>query len=456
MQKLMVSEIVKATGGVLVRGQENAEITNITRNSNDAAQGSLFVPLKGERRDGHDFIDDALGRGASAVITSKPYTSETDAAVIEVRDTLIALGDIARYYKKRCNIPTVTVTGSVGKTTTKDMIYSAIAAGKNAVKTQKNYNNSIGVPETVFTIEKEHEAAVIEMGMNHTGEIDYLASIVCPDAAVITNIGMSHIGNFADGQQGIFKAKMEVANHLSKDAALIVNGDDKFLGTVKGTVNCKVIRYGITNSENDVKAYDIVNHGLLGVSFKTIIDGKEYSVNVKIPGRHNVYNALAAICAARYLNVGIDLAIKGIENTVLTENRLEIAESNDLTIIKDYYNASPDSVKSALEILSYGKDRKVAILGDILEMGTAARDAHYNLGANVVKNSIDLLITAGENAKYIAAGARDAGMTEVFTFDTTKEAAAFSKEALKSGDSVLIKASNGMKFGEIFDTITEK
>lgn len=457
MQKLTALDIVAATGGRLVQGQENAEITNITRDSRTVNDGSLFVPLKGEKADGHDFIDKATAMGAAAVITSRAYTGSTNVAVIEVSDTLTALGDIARYYKSRQNVLTLAVTGSVGKTTTKDIISSALSAEKRVQKTDENYNNNIGVPETIFTIEPEHEIAVIEMGMNHFDEIDYLASVAMPDAAVITNIGVSHIENLGS-REGIFKAKMEITNRFDESNTLIVNGDDDYLGTVKhmGTLKCKVVSYGITNPENDITAYDIVNHGLCGTEFKTRVCNREYKIYVPLAGQHNVYNALAAICAACEFGVDISAAIRGIENTRLTGNRFEIVKLDTKTIVRDYYNASPDSITSALNTLSYAEGKKAAILGDVLELGDIAKEAHYKLGKEVVKNKVDLLITAGENARQIAVCAHDMGMENVFSFDTTDEAAEFVKTADLDGYSVLIKASHGMNFEKIYTAITEK
>ena len=459
MQKLTISDIVEATDGTLKlpENQEykNAEITAVVTNSREATDGSLFIAIKGENTDGHKYIDSAVKNGAAAVVVQEPC--EADAAVIEVADTTKAYGDIARYYKEKYNLPTVSITGSVGKTTTKDMIYSAIAGDRCAMKTQKNFNNHIGVPLTVLSIEKEHKTAVIEMGMNHFGEIDYLASIVKPDIAVITNIGMSHIANLGS-QEGIFRAKMEITNYFNENNTLIVNGDDKFLGTLTNeTLKYKVVSYGVTNAENDVKAYDIVSKGLDGVECKISVDGKDYNVNIDIPGVHNVYNALAAITVARELGIAPETAIYGIEHVELTEGRLEIVDVNGMRVIKDYYNASPDSVKSALGILSCAtQKRKAAVLGDILEMGEYAKDAHANLGDEVMKNKIDLLITAGNNAKYIAERAKSLGMENVHAFDTTEEAAEFAKTALGEDDAVLIKASHGMHFEKVFEAISEE
>ena len=454
MQVLNISDIVEATGGTLLYGSADTEIKSVTTDSRKVGDNALFVPIIGDR-DGHDFIPSTIKNGVKAVVIHKDVEINSDVCVIKVPDTLKALGDIARFYKEKYNILTVSITGSVGKTTTKDIVYSALNQGVCTMKTQKNFNNHIGVPLTVFDIEKEHKIAVIEMGMSHFGEIDYLSSIVNPDIAIITNIGMSHIENLGS-QEGIFKSKMEITNRFKKGNTLIVNGDDKFLSKTKGMGEYDVIYYGKDNPDNDVYAKDIKDFGLYGTEFVAVVNNREYPVKVTIPGAHNVYNALAAICAAKVCGIDIKTAIEGIKNTKLTENRLEVEEVRGMTLIKDYYNAAPDSIRAALSLMPTAKAKRlVAILGDVLEMGDHAKDAHYALGKSVVDNGIDMLITAGENAKYIADGAKDLGFKNAHSFMTTDEACEFVKGALCEGDAVLIKASHGMHFEKIYNAIKQ-
>lgn len=455
MQPLTTEEILTATGGSLLSGDKDKVITGISTNSREIGEGELFIPLVGEKFDGHEFIQAAFELGAAAVLTQKNTEPLIDKTIIRVSDTKRALGDIARFYKSKHNVPTVAVTGSVGKTTTKDMLYAVLAQKYNTLKTLANYNNDIGLPWTIFRLEPQHEAAVLEMGMNHFGEIDYLASIGNPDVAVITNIGESHIENLGS-REGIFKAKMEMANRFTKDNTLIVNGDDDFLSTVKGRGEYKVVYYGINNPENDVYAKDIENKGLGGISFTAVADGKEYKAELSVPGVHNVYNALAAICVGREFGVPMDKILEGIRTFEPTAQRLAIENYNGITIINDCYNASPDSIKAALNVLKDTKaDRRVAILGDVLEMGDYAEEAHYKLGEAVKNAGVDLLITAGENMKHLARGAKEAGVNEIHAFDKTLEVCAFVKDAIKKGDAVLIKASHGMRFNEVYDAIKE-
>ncbi|MCI8405115.1 MAG: UDP-N-acetylmuramoyl-tripeptide--D-alanyl-D-alanine ligase [Clostridia bacterium] len=453
MRKITVADIISATDGELLCGDINMEIADITTDSRKTADGVMFIPIEGEKFDGHEFIKAAFDLGASASLTHKETDLFLGKTIVKVNDTRIALGDIARYYKNICRIPTVAVTGSVGKTTTKDMIASVLSQKYNTLKTPDNFNNDIGLPLTVFMLEKEHEAAVLEMGMNHFGEIEYLAGVGRPDVAVITNIGESHIENLGS-REGIFKAKMEIAKLFAKDNTLIVNGDDDFLVKAKQTHDYKVICYGITNPDNDVYAKNIENNGLDGICFTAVAGGEEYEVEVNVPGEHNVYNALAAICVGMEFDISMDKIIDGIKNFELTSMRMEIEEHKGVTIINDCYNASPDSIRAALKVLGQadGK-RRIAVLGDVLEMGDFAKEAHSRLGENVASSGADILITAGDNMKYLAQKAKECGMENVIAFDKTLEVCNYIKDIITPGDTVLIKASHGMRFEDVYKVI---
>lgn len=455
MQKLTIQDILNATGGALVCGSEEAEFSSITTDSRKAGDGVLFIPLIGEKFDGHEFITAAFDMGAAVVLTQKDTEPFIDKTMIRVEDTFKAFRDIAAYYKAKYRIPTVAVTGSVGKTTTKDMLYSALNEKYNTIKTPNNFNNEIGVPITVLMQESEHEAAVIETGMNHFGELERLAGIIKPDAAVITNIGMSHIENLGS-QEGILKAKLEITKYFDENNTLILNGDDKLLAAVKSEGRYKIMRYGIDSTQNDVYAKDIVNKGLNGIEFTAVVEGKEYPASVSVPGRHNVYNALAAICTGLVFGVSVEESIAGIKKCEYTTQRLEIEYHDGIEIINDCYNASPDSIRAALSIMPYSlQSRKVAVLGDVLEMGSFAKQAHYELGKEIIENKIDLLVTAGENAREIAKGAQELGFTNSVSFDKTLGAVNYVKECVKNGDCVLVKASHGMHFEDVVEAIKE-
>ena len=457
MQVLTIKDILRATEGeIAAKSGETAglEFSSISTDSRRTAEGVLFVPLAGDRFDGHDFIESALAHGASASLTHKDVAAIPEGkTVIRVRDTKKALGDIARYYKKKYFVPSVAVTGSVGKTTTKDLIYSVLAPRYKTLKTPNNFNNDIGVPLTIFGLEKEHEMAVIEMGMNHFGEIRYLASIAQPDIAVITNIGMSHIENLGS-REGIFKAKMEITEGFTDKNTLFVNGDDDHLRTAESD-RYRIVKFGMDKG-NDVCAEDLVNNGLKGIEFTVVSGGRRFRARVLQPGVHNVYNALAAVCAGMHFGLTDEEIMQGLESCVYTASRLEIIDHNGIEIINDCYNSSPDSVRAALNVQKLSvKPRKVAVLGDVLEMGSFSGKAHYDMGVYAAESGIDMLITVGENARMIAAGAKDSGMENIVSFENSDEAAAEIGGLVRPGDSVLVKASHGMTFGKITDAIKE-
>lgn len=454
MQILTSEDILKATGGRIISGGElSLEFDGITTDSRAVKNGMLFIPLAGERFDGHDYIVSAAEHGVSAALTHKEETDACGIMLIKVDDTRKALGDIARYYKQKYFVPSVAITGSVGKTTTKDMISAVLSEHFRTLKTPNNFNNDIGVPLTIFGLEKEHEMAVIEMGMNHFGEIEYLSGIALPDAAVITNIGMSHIENLGS-QEGIFKAKMEITSRFGSENTLFVNGDDKFLKNVSSDVY-SVVKYGLDQS-CDIYAKDIVNNGLSGISFTAVCRDTEFKAEVTQPGIHNVYNALAAIAVGMHFGVTAEECVSGLKNCVYTSQRLEVITHGNIEVINDCYNSSPDSVRAALKVQQQSlMKRRIAVLGDILEMGEFAPKAHYELGADVASAGVDMLITVGENASKMADGARDAGMTNIVSYEKTDDIIADLPELLKDGGSVLVKASHGMHFEKITNAIKE-
>ncbi len=452
MQVLSVTDILNATGGAIISGSKDGVIRAITTDSRKAEKDTLFIPLIGERADGHDFILGAIEKGAIS-LTDRNING-TLGTLIKVCDTKKALGDIARYYKEKYNLPSVAITGSVGKTTTKDMISGVLSEKYNTHKTPNNFNNDIGVPLTIFGIEKEHTMAVIEMGMNHFGEIEYLQSIANTDIAVISNVGMSHIENLGS-REGIFRAKMEIAKKFNENNTLIINGDNEFLDSISDTPY-KVVRFGM-DAHNDIYAKNVKNLGLMGIEFTVVCEDVEFSVSVTQPGVHNVYNALSAIAVGLHFGLTPDECARGIKNCKYTASRLEITEVRGSEIINDCYNSSPDSVRAALKVMGETKkSTKVAVLGDILEMGDFAPKAHYDLGCDVVENGIDILITAGENTKELARGAREKGMNNVISFDTTDELVKEINDLIKPDSCVLVKASHGMEFSKVIDAIKGK
>jgi len=443
---LSIKEISDAVDGKIICGDENRTITAVSTDSRLLNDETLFIPIKGERFDGHDFLGNA-----SAAITGRDVEPARGRAYIRTGDTVKAFGKIAKYYKAKYPLPTVSVVGSVGKTTTRDMVAAVLSEKYNTLKTEKNYNNDIGVPMMVMKISEAHEAAVLELGMSALGEIEYLADIVRPDTLVMTNIGMSHIENLGS-QENIFKAKMEGTKFLTAENTVVANFDDAFLKTVGDYGDYKVLSYAV-EADADIKAENIRDLGFDGVEFDAVYRGVSYRVRLFVPGVHNVYNALAAFGAGVVHGVEPEAIVKGLMKTEFTSMRMEVKNAGNIKIINDCYNASPSSMEAALDVLSNEtSSRRVAVLGDIFEMGDFAPPAHEELGKSAAKKA-DVLVCAGENAAYMAKGAEALG--EVHYFKTTDEAADAINGIVKDGDTVLIKASRGMHFEKIFNKITE-
>lgn len=456
MQAMTCGEIIRATNGVLLSGDAGISFPGISIDSRKVKEGELFIPIAGQRYDGHDFISNSLDKGAAGVLTQKdtePYGSK---CIIKVQDTLKALGDITAYYRQKFSIPFIGITGSVGKTGTKDMIAEVLSRKYNVLKTEGNYNNEIGLPLTLLNMDTPHEVAVVEMGMSGFGEIRRLSSILKPDIAVITNIGVSHMEKLGS-RQNILKAKLEILEGLDKNGLLILNGDDKLLYGLKNLLEFKTVFYGMEEGVS-YQVYNIKSQGEQGIYFEITIDGRDYKVHIPVPGVHNVYNALAAIAVGVELKVPVELIIDGIGKFNPGEMRLNIISSKCLKIIDDCYNASPQSMEAAIGVLSeIGiNSRKIAVLGGMLELGGLSCKAHFDVGKFAVSKGIDYIITVGEDGKNIALGAVNAGADtrKVKSFGNNSETVDYLKGTVKNGDIILIKGSRGMKMEEIVKALT--
>ncbi len=425
----------------------DGEITRISTDSRDIDTGTLFVALIGERFDGNDFVDDVLKKGAKAVVCSR-YEGK-DNRIILVPDTGKALLDIAKGYRKLFSIPFIALTGSVGKTTSKGMIYSVVSQKYNTLRTAGNLNNEIGVPKTLFNLEESHEAAVIEMGMNHFGEISKLSGTVLPDIGVITNVGTAHIENLGS-REGILKAKCEILDGMKKGSPLIINGDNDMLSAFDNA-DYKIIRFGLSQS-NDMYAQDIVPNGE-GSSFTAVYGNEKAKVFVPAVGLHNVYNALCAMCVGVVLGYTLQEAAGGVKNFEPEGMRQKITEVNGMTFIEDCYNANLDSMCAALETLKTLKTkRSIAVLGDMLELGTYSEEAHRKVGIKAADTACDLVLTFGKKAENIASAANEKGC-KAKAFQDKKELTDYLLSTLLEGDTVLFKGSRGMKMEEIFTEI---
>lgn len=449
MISLKVSEILNITGGTLLCGNADGVVTNITTDSRKASCGSLFGAIKGEKADGHDFLDDVFEKGCVCAIVEKDV--KADGTVIKVENTISSLGKIARSIMRKMCIPVVGITGSVGKTTTRDMTYAVVSSLFNTFKNQGNFNNELGVPLTIFAASELSDAAVIEMGMDNFGEIDRLSYIVNPSVSIITNIGMSHI-ECLGSQENIYKAKSEIFKNTKANGTVILNGDDKILMAHKHEITQRVVTVGIKNTRADIVAKNI-NSTKNNVSFTVSGMGKVFDVELPVPGEHNVLNALLAIAAGLVLGIPEKLIADALGGFSMTKMRMDIINKESITIINDCYNAAPASVTAALSVLGKYEDKKIAILGDIKALGEHSKREHFNLGTELVKNNIDILITIGQDAKNIAEGAYGQGMDSacIFSFDTVEEAYPELLNIIEEKSVVLVKASRAMALERITD-----
>ncbi|MGM9879374.1 MAG: UDP-N-acetylmuramoyl-tripeptide--D-alanyl-D-alanine ligase [Bacilli bacterium] len=451
MEKLSIEKICNYTKGRLKSSQKDLFIENIVIDSREATSKSLFIPIIGKNHDGHDFMESAYNLGCRNFLCDKDHEfDKDDINIVFVKDTTEAFGLIAKEYKKSLNILSVAITGSVGKTSTKDIIFSVISQKYKTLKTIGNLNNDIGVPKTLLNLDSSYETSVIEMGMDKKGEINYLTNLVNPDIAIITNIGMSHIMNFPNGQEGIFKAKMEIVNGLKENGLLIVNGDDEYLKTLKDKNHSyKLLTYGFQD-DNDIccKKYEVKDNL---INFTCIYNKKEYNFSISSLAKHNIGNAMIAILIGFKLGLNKKEIEKGLESIEFTQNRLEVIKTDNYIVIDDSYNSSYDSVMSALEVLNSFKERKVAILGDIFELGSYSESVHKKIGKNI---KCDILITIGENAENIYDEAKSRGIRSYY-FKEKKDFYKEFKNILLKDDVILVKASNGMKFKEIVNFLRE-
>lgn len=448
IEPLKLSEIISATGGTLVSGKDDVIITSVTTNSRKATVGSLFVPLAGENADGHNYISDAVSNGAAASLTMKDTLYDTN--LIKVSDTRLMLSKIANLYRQKFNITLVALTGSVGKTTTKEFCANVCEQKKITVRTDKNYNNDIGMPFTLFKLNRSTEAAVVEMGMSDFGEIELLSKTALPDVAIITNIGTAHI-EFLKSRDGILKAKTEILTGLKEDGIVILNGDDDKLITLKDKLKQKTIFIGIENQACDVSAKDI-SQTEDGIRFT--ISGREFLI--PIFGIHNVYNALCAYVLGKILEMTDEEIQKGFSSYKSDGIRQTIIKKDSYTIINDCYNANPQSAKSSLDILrSIEAKRKIAVLGDMKELGEKSRELHMEVGKYAITSGADVIIALGDESYAIIDGAKGVSQkdTEFYHYDTTDEIVSHIKKTQKEGDLYLIKGSHSMHMEKISELL---
>lgn len=448
MKKISIQDIARFCSAQTTL---TGNISKISTDSRDVDENTLFVALIGERFDAHDFIEDVLSKGAKAVICNKKVCD--DERLILVEDTGKALLDIAHGYRKTFDIPFVALTGSVGKTTTKGMVYAVVKRKFNTMKTAGNLNNEIGVPKTLFNLEEAHEAAVIEMGMNHFGEISRLSKTVEPEISCITNVGTAHIENLGS-RAGILKAKTEILDGMKKGSTLIINGDNDMLSTVSRD-DYEIIRFGIDGENLHMRATDIKSDAA-GSTFVAHFGDEKTDVYVPSVGVHNVYNALCAMCVGVKLGYSLKEAALGVEDYEPEGMRQKITRFNGLTFIEDCYNANPDSMIASLEALkTINKGNSYAVLGDMLELGDFSEEAHRKVGAKAAQIGCEYVLTFGELSRFIADQAIKEG-AQAISFDDKEKISEFLFRNLSENDTVLFKGSRGMKMEEIFNSLYKK
>lgn len=452
MKNLTLRNITRACQGTY-HGDESLldrEVAGVTIDSRKVEKDFLFVAINGERFNAHQFIPDTIEKGALCVVAHEDL-GDTDYPYILVEATGQALLDIAKLYRDSFDVKVVGITGSVGKTSTKEMIASVLAQKYNVHKTQGNFNNECGLPLTIFEMNEEHQVSVLEMGINHFGEMRKLSTVASPDICVITNIGVAHL-EFLKTREGIMQEKTQMFQDMKPGGSVVLNGDDPLLSTIGPVKGSDPIFYGLDQDKNVIYATDIEPLGLKGTFCTIHLPEGSFSCVVPIPGIHMVSNALAGSAVGSKLGLSTEEIKRGIESLPSIPGRNHIIQTDRLILLDDCYNANPVSMKASLDVLNMGIGRKVAVLGDMGELGPDYAALHRSVGEYAAEISIDLVCAIGPMSKEIAEGAASDG-TKALWFETKADFLEQTKDILKDGDNVLIKASHGMEFPEIVEAL---
>ncbi len=453
MKNMTLKTVATACGGKLyfeeLADNITQEASQVIIDSRQIEKNGIFIATVGERVDGHSFIPAVFEAGALGVVCEKLPENPTGACIL-VDNSFQALKDIATFYRQQLDIKVVGITGSVGKTSTKEFLASVLSVGFDIWKTQGNFNNEVGVPLTILQVRKNHKVLVLEMGINHFGEMTRLSAIGKPDIVVITNIGECHL-EYLENRDGVLKAKTEIFSGMNTSGEVILNGDDDKLITVK-EVNGKASIFFGSNSENDYYVESEKSHGLFGSEAVLVSKkGMRVNANIPLPGKHMVSNALTAMAVGEIMGLSVSQIEEGISKVASTKGRSNIEKSDKYTIIDDCYNANPTSMKSAIELLKEADTSKVAILGDMFELGEREKELHGEVGAYAATSGIDVLICIGRLSKnmYEAASEKQEAMT--YYFEDIESALNSLDNILQTGDSILVKASNSMGFNRIVE-----
>ena len=453
LEQMTLENIAKSCGGTYVGDDalRGSEITGAVIDSRQVEPGYLYIPIRGERVDGHRFIPDVFAKGALAVLSEEPLDNPAG-PYIQVASSEQALKDIAEFYLKQLQIPVVGITGSVGKTSTKEVIASVLKEKYRTLKTQGNFNNELGLPLTVFRLREEDQIAVLEMGISDFGEMSRLTKIARPDTCVITNIGTCHLENLGD-RDGVLKAKTEIFKCMNPEGHIVLNGDDDKLASVSEYNGIKPVFFGL-DENRDVYADHIESKGLKGVACRIHLGEAVFDVLVPTPGIHMVYNALAAAAVGRIYGLTTEEIKKGIESLETIRGRFKMIETDKFLVVDDCYNANPMSMKASLDVLHDGEGRRVAILGDMGELGENEIALHEEVGTHAAQCGIDACICVGELSAHMAEAARKADPDFEVIYEESREALLeHLKDLVQKGDTILVKASHFMKFEEVVEAL---
>ena len=462
MEPMTIGEILEAVHGSLLGefGDLKRTVGRVETDSRTIHPGSLFIPLVGERFDGHAYINAALEGGAAGCFTQRERESYLPGKFyIKVESTHKALRDLAKYYKSKFPVPVIAITGSVGKTTTKDMVAAVLGEKYSVLKTEGNLNNDIGVPLTLFRLRPEHQMAVLELGMNHAGEIDYLSALVEPDVVLMTNIGDSHIEHFGSREK-ILAAKSEIFHHARPHALAVINGDDPLLNTLPGSLPFPFVRVG-AGEGLDFRATELSSDGKSRLTCQVTTPRGQFRAEIPALGEHMIYPTLMAAAVGEHFGLTAPEIAAGVLHFAPTKMRMNILNrQEDITILNDTYNANPQSMRAAVEVLSNTDGAyKIAVLGDMFELGPLAPALHAGIGAYLAKAGIGCLVAVGQLAHHIYTAAREAGVPQCWYCQNKEQAKPVLDELVRPGATILVKASRGMAMEELVEyllTITKE
>ncbi len=464
MKNMTLKQIAKACNGQLFASGDymETEAAGVVMDSRIVEKNYLFIASVGERVDGHDYIDEVFDKGALAVICEKAPENPRGPYIL-VENSFHALKDLAKWYRMQLNIKVVGITGSVGKTSTKEFISSVLSVKYNVLKTEENYNNEVGMPLTILKIRDYHQIAVLEMGISDFGEMHRLSEIAKPDICVITNIGQCHLENLGS-RQGILKAKTEIFDFMSEDGWVCINGDDDMLTTIPEVKGKKPIRFGMNTADtnHDISVSNVKTHGLFGSTCDIHIKDQVFTAEVLLPGEHMVLNAMAATSVGMLLDMSLEEIATGLKTVKPVGGRSNIIREEDWTIIDDCYNANPVSMKAAIDLLGMADTKKIAILGDMFELGYNEKTLHKEIGAYAASKKVDILVCVGELSANMYEGAaevinseKSSSLEQLLYFKTREELIAALPSIIKRNDTVLIKASHGMGFEQVVNKLRD-